>query len=334
MQFTAELQTVHLKETFRTSKGEADSKVVCVVKFGDALGECCPSLHYGYSAEDCCDVINSSSFELPTDPFQLSVALDTVKTEAGGRYSLLAGLDIALHDHVSRSANRSLWNYLALPNPVGRESSYTISVDAPGMIEKRLKNAEDFRILKLKLGGEYDQENLELLGRQRGRTVRVDANGALDLNNMEWLIKAAHDLKLELIEEPLADTRPASLAELQKELKCPIIMDESIKDINDVEKYAGSIGGINIKLQKVGGIRNALAMIAAAQATKMRIMIGCMLETSIGISASANLAGLADYLDLDSSYLLRDEPFEGVFLKDSRLVFPDRPGHGAMERDR
>lgn len=334
MQFTAELHTVHLKETFRTSKGEADSKVVCVVRFGAALGECCPSLHYGYSAEDCCDVINSSSFEFATDPLKLSAALDTLKREAGTRYSLLAGLDIALHDHVSHSANKPLWEHLGLPNPAGRESSYTISVDRPGMIEKRLESAEDFRILKLKLGSEYDEENLALLGRQRGRTIRVDANGALDLDNIEWLIRAANDLKLELVEEPLTNPKPSNLAELQKELKCPIIMDESVKDIGDVEKYSGSIGGINIKLQKVGGINNALAMVSAAKAARMRVMIGCMLETSIGISASANIAGLADYLDLDSSYLLRDEPFEGVFLEDSRLVFPDRPGHGAEDKNR
>lgn len=332
MQFAAELHTVHLKETFRTSKGEADSKVICVVRFGGALGECCPSLHYGYSAEDCCSVTNDLDLDISDEIFELKKGVDSVRAIAGERYSLLAGLDIALHDYASGAAEKPLWRYLNLTDPSNRESSYTISVDTPSMIEKRIENARDFRILKLKLGGEYDQENLELLCSRHGRTVRVDANGALDLNNIEWLIKLAFDYSLELIEEPLSDPKPSSLAELQKELKCPIIMDESVKQVGDIEKYVGSIGGINIKLQKVGGIQNALRMISVARKAKMKIMIGCMLETSIGISASANLAGLADFLDLDSSYLLQDEPFEGVSLKDGRIAMPERNGHGAIEK--
>jgi L-alanine-DL-glutamate epimerase-like enolase superfamily enzyme len=198
------------------------------------------------------------------------------------------------------------------------------------MIEKRLKGARDFRILKLKLGSEYDEENLEILGRLPGRTVRVDANGALSLDNIEWLIKSARDYKLELIEEPLSDARPSDLRALARELKCPIVMDESVKTVDDIYKYDDCIGGINIKLQKVGGIRNSIRMIEAARSLDMRVMIGCMLETSVGISASAHLAAMVDYLDLDSIVLIEDDPFTGVTLKDGRLVFPKRPGHGAV----
>jgi L-alanine-DL-glutamate epimerase-like enolase superfamily enzyme len=330
MRFESELLKIHLKETFRTSKGEADEKVVCVASLEQGLGECCPSLHYGYSAEDCDAAINSFAIEIPADPFELSGALDLVRNECGDRYSLLAGLDIAIHDYISRSLELPLWRYLGLPDPSGRESSYTISIDSPGKIESRLKDAEDFRILKLKLGSEYDEENLEILGRLPGRTVRVDANGALSLGNIEWLIKAACDYKLELIEEPLTDPSLSDLRELGRELKCPIVMDESVKTVDDIYKFENCIGGINIKLQKVGGIRNSLRMIEAARSLDMHVMFGCMLETSVGISASAHLAGMADYLDLDSIVLIEDDPFTGVTLKDGRLVFPDRPGHGAV----
>ncbi len=330
MRFEADLLSIHLKETFRTSRGEADEKVVCVVSFESGLGECCPSLHYGYSAEDCHSFISSSGLDLATDPFELSAAIASLREECGDRYSLLAGLDIALYDYISRELELPLWAYLGLPDPSGRESSYTISIDEPGMIEKRLEAAKDFRILKLKLGSDYDQENLRILGRLRGRTVRVDANGVLSLDDIEWLIRAAYEYRLELIEEPLSDPKPKDLRDLQRELKCPVVMDESIKTVDDIYKFEGCIGGVNVKLQKVGGIAKSLRIIECARGFDMHVMIGCMLETSVGVSASANLAGLADYLDLDSIVLIDDDPFAGVILADGRLVFPLRPGHGAI----
>ncbi len=330
MRFKSELLEIHLKETFRTSKGEADSKIVCIASFDDGLGECCPSLHYGYSAEDCHRSITEYPREVSTDPFELSDMLRAVQSDCGDRLSLLAGLDIALYDYISRKLGLPLWQYLGLPDPSDRESSYTISIDKPGMIEHRLKGAEDFRILKLKLGSEYDQENVEILGRLPGRAVRVDANGALSMNDVEWLIEAAHNYGLELIEEPLDDPKPSDLRELQREFNCPVVMDESVKGVDDIYRYEGCIGGINIKLQKVGGINNALRMIELARSMNMCVMIGCMLETSVGVSASANLVGLVDYIDLDSIVLIRDDPFSGVKLTDGKLRFSGRPGHGAV----
>jgi L-alanine-DL-glutamate epimerase-like enolase superfamily enzyme len=334
VQFRAELLEIKLKEVFRTSRGEADRKVVCAVSFVDALGECCPSLHYGYSAEDCNKAIETMQLDLATKPFDLDQSLDFVHRECGERSSLAAGLDIALHDYWSRQVELPLWSRLGLPNPSGRETSYTISIDRPSATEARLKAASNFRILKLKLGSENDQDNLAILGHLQGRTIRVDANGAFELSNIEWLIRAAHDLKLELIEEPLKSPKLSDLRDMQSELRCPVVMDESVKCIDDVERFKGVVGGINIKLQKVGGIRRALEMIRSARGAGMKIMVGCMLETSVGISASANLAGLADYIDLDSIELIGDDPFAGVELKDGRLVMPNRPGHGAVRRSR
>jgi len=329
---TAELEEVHLKETFRTSRGEADSKVVCVVKVDDSLGECCPSLHYGYSAEECHDSINSMQMSIDTENFELDSLLAELSQHCGDRYSMLAGLDIALHDYAAKRTDQPLWRYLNLLDPAERESSYTISIVEPRKLEQRLEAAGEFRVLKLKLGCEYDEENLELLGRLPGRTIRVDANGALTMNNIEWLIRAAHDLELELIEEPLAEPRLSDLKELQAEVKCPIVLDESIKTVRDVMKYEGCIGGVNVKLQKVGGIAKSLEIIRAARMLEMKVMIGCMLETSIGISAAANLAGSADYLDLDSSTLLSDDPFDGVVLVNGKLSLPIRIGHAAMRK--
>ncbi len=332
MKFDSELLTVNLKETFRTSRGEASEKVVCAVRLGDALGECCPSLHYGYSAEDCHSTIQSMDIEIPTGLFDLTEQLDLLASAFGDRRSLLAGLDIALHDLAARDENKPLHEYLGFPDPSGKESSYTISIDSPDTMQQRLEAAKDFRILKLKLGSEYDEENLKIVARQPGRIVRVDGNGAFAMDNIEWLIRAAFDYKLELIEEPLDGPSLTDLKELKRELNCPLVLDESIRCTDDIERFGDSISGINIKLQKVGGIRNAMRMIEVAKSMEMKLMIGCMLETSVGVAASANLCGVMDYIDLDSSYLLRDDPFNGMRLKDGKLVMPDRAGHGAIPK--
>jgi len=334
MKFDSELLTVNLRETFRTSRGEASGKVVCIVHLDNALGECCPSLHYGYSAEDCHATIQSDDIDVPSDlddPDELLAELAAVYSD---RLSLLAGLDIAVYDWVAKSAGERLNEYLGMPDPNGRESSYTISIDKPETMEHRLKAADDFRILKLKLGSEYDEENLRIVAGQPGRIVRVDGNGAFSMDNIEWLLKAARDYKLELVEEPLGAPSEEELRDLRKELYCPLILDESVKCTDDIERFGSSISGINIKLQKVGGIRNALRMIQLARKMKLKLMIGCMLETSVGTSASASLCGVMDYIDLDSAYLLSDDPFEGFKLQYGRLSPPNHPGHGAVLKER
>ena len=144
-------------------------------------------------------------------------------------------------------------------------------------------------------------------------------------------MRAADDYRLELVEEPLRDPKPEDLRYLRREFKCPVVLDESVVTPDDIDKFEGCIGGINIKVQKVGGLRNSMRMIERARAMGMRVMVGCMLETSIGISASAALAGIVDYIDLDSIVLIDDDPYAGVTHEDGRLVIPQGVGHAAVE---
>ncbi|HDS01001.1 MAG TPA: dipeptide epimerase [candidate division Zixibacteria bacterium] len=331
MHIRAELIETNLKETFRISRGESSGKKNCIVHLEDALGECCPSIYYGYSAEDCCQVINESRLEIK-EALEFSRQLDYYEEMFSGRKSLLAGLDIVLHDYISRKLDLPLYQYLGIPDPQNLETSYTISIDKPENLEKRLKAAEGFKSVKLKIGSEYDKENLKILHDRTKFRIRVDANGAFALDQIMELVPIFNDYKLELVEQPLAESSPSDLKMLRKELKVPIFLDESIVEVQDVYKYLGAIDGVNIKLQRVGGIRMALKMIQAARSLGMKIMFGCMLETNIGNCATAHLGGFADFLDLDSSMLLKDDPFEGLSIDRGRIIMPAGKGIGARRK--
>ena len=300
MKFTAHLQPLELKDTFKISQGETLKKSNCIVEFGNGLGECCPSVYYGYSSEDCLKTIESSNIVI-TEPLDISQILYQLGQTYKDKKSLLAGLDMALYDYISKQQNMPLYQYLGLPRPVDLETSYTISIVTPQELPEKLSRAEGFGAIKLKIGSEYDRENLEYIKSLGKYKIRVDANSAFEWEQMDEIIPLLNDMPIELVEQPLKDSDPENLHELRNKLNAPIFLDESIVEVEDIYRYVGCIDGINIKLQRVGGIRPALMMIQAAKSVGMKIMLGCMLETSIGNTAAAHLGGFADFLDLDSS---------------------------------
>jgi len=332
MRIKAYMEPLELKEKFKISQGEALQKSNCIVKLQDALGECCPSVYYGYSAEDCLNTINSSKIEI-NEPLELSQTLIEFGQKYKNQKSLLAGLDMVLYDYISNKLELPLYQYLGIPAPVSLETSYTISIVTPSELPDKLKYAEGFGSIKLKIGSDYDRENLEYLKSLERFKIRVDANSAFSREQMQELIPLLNAMPLELIEQPLRDSDPEHLRQLRKKLNAPIFLDESILEVEDIYRYVDCIDGINIKLQRVGGIRPALMMIQAAKSVGMKIMLGCMLETSIGNTATAHLGGLADFLDLDSSILLKYDPFEGMTVAHGRISLPaNRPGIGVRRR--
>jgi len=327
----AEMVNLSLKEVFRISRGETSGKENCVVSLDDAWGECCPSVYYGYSARDCFEEINRAKIKIE-DQFEFSIFLDSLDKRYHDKKSLLAGLDIVLHDYIARKLELPLYQYLGIPAPYGKETSYTISIDRPDNMKTRLQAAEGFRSIKLKIGSEHDRENLALI-RDIGKfKIRVDANGAYSYDQFLELAPDLNAAGVELVEQPLKDSPPEDLKRLRNKLDAPIFLDESIIEPEDIYRYENAIDGINIKLQRVGGIRPALKMIQIAKSLGMKIMFGCMLETNIGNSAAAHLAGFADFLDLDSSYLLAGDPFEGIIIKEGKISIPDRNGIGVWRR--
>ena len=332
MKFTAHLEYLELKEKFTISQGETQQKSNCIVELQDALGECCPSVYYGYSAENCLQTINSSNIEID-ELLEISQTLIEFGQKYKNQKSLLAGLDMALYDYISKKLELPLYQYLGIPAPVDLETSYTISIVTPSELPDKLKHAEGFKSIKLKIGSEYDRENLEYIKSLGKYKIRVDANSAFSWEQMQELIPLLNAMPIELVEQPLQDSDPVKLGLLRNQLNAPIFLDESIVEVEDIFKYVGCIDGINIKLQRVGGIRPALIMIQTAKSVGMKIMLGCMLETSIGNTATAHLGGLADFLDLDSSILLKHDPFNGMTVDRGRINLPsNRTGIGVRRR--
>ena len=208
-------------------------------------------------------------------------------------------------------------------------TSFSIGIDTPENMQERVREMAHMPIFKIKLGKENDREIITAIRQVTDHTIRVDANeGWKDreeaIKNIEWLEKQ----NVEFIEQPMPAAMLEETAWLKERSPLPLIADEAVKKTADIPKLAEAYHGINIKLMKSGGILEALSMIHIARAMEMQIMLGCMVETSVAISAAAQIAPLVDYIDLDGNLLLKEDPYTGVKHKTGRLIFNELPGLG------
>jgi L-Ala-D/L-Glu epimerase len=232
-------------------------------------------------------------------------------------FPAICALNIALLDGAAKAARQPLHRFLGLDFPAGgRVSSFTIGLDSPEMIERKTREAAEYPILKMKLGSPQDRENLAALRRGApGKTVRVDANAAWKtrdeaLRQIEWL---ATDPHIEFVEQPMPPDMPtADFAWLKARSPLPLVGDESYQGAADAGRCAESFHGVNVKLVKTGGVGPAREALDAARALGLKTMLGCMIESSVLISAAAHLASLTDWLDLDGNVLIGNDPYRGA----------------------
>ncbi len=251
--------------------------------------------------------------------------LDSV---APGNYPSKCAINIALVDGAARAAGLSACEYLGLKFEESRHrTSFSIGLDSPDQIERKVQEAARYPILKLKVGGPHDRENLAAVRRAApGKILRVDANAAwktreIALENIEWL---ARDPLIEFVEQPMpADVSLADLEWLRARSPLPLFADESYHSARDVSRCVAGFHGVNVKLVKTGGLTGARDALTAARAAGLKTMIGCMIESSVLITAGAHLAALSDALDLDGNVLTTNDPYEGVRNQDGVLSFRD-----------
>jgi L-Ala-D/L-Glu epimerase len=287
-------------------------------------GEAAPISRYGESVasvEAFLERVDAALLSL--DEYERSAAL--IEAIAPGELAAKCAVEMALLDAAAKRAGQPVWELLQLPPPGARAISYTIGIGSVQQVREQVRRGEPFPVLKLKLGGPDDRAAFHALRELAPtKTVWVDANeGWRDreqaLRMIEWLARDPH---VELIEQPLPAGQPeADHRWLFERSPLPVLADESCHRSAEVARVVGCFHGINVKLMKTGGLLEAKRTLRRARALGLRTMLGCMIESSLGIAAAFHLAGLADYLDLDSHLLLANDPFTGLTLHDGALQF-------------
>jgi L-Ala-D/L-Glu epimerase len=334
VELRANTANLALAEEFGISRGARTTQSVVQVELEHegivGRGEAAPVYYHDESLASASAFLAEVAPALVgDDPFALEdigARLEDVEGEAAGK----AALDTALHDWIGKRLGVPVWRLLGL-SPEAPPTSYTIGIDTLEGTRDRARRARVYRALKVKVGAAEDLARLEVVRAESTAPLRVDANEGWTLESARELMPALVELGVELVEQPFPAADLDSFRALRElSPRPPVIVDEGCHDLSDVAEVAGYAEGINVKLAKSGGIREAVRMIHAARALGLRVMLGCMIESQLGVAPAAAIASLVDWVDLDGHLLLADEPFTGLRLVDGRVLPSYEPGLGVV----
>lgn len=296
-------------------------------------GEACPGAYYGDSIARVETYLQTLKDEPLPDFKNLFEYCFYLRQKYPDSPAARAAVETALFDLAAQEEKIPLYQYLKIPYKEPVTTSFTIGIDKPEVIAQKIKEARDYPLLKIKLGGGNDEETMKTIRSLTNKPLRVDANCGWKkeeaVRKSEWLAGQ----NVEFIEQPLPGDDVEGLEWLKARSALPIILDESIQGFSDLEKFANAGHGVNIKLMKMGGIREPLDIIIKAQKMGWKIMIGCLIESAISITAAVHLSPLVDYLDLDGNILIAEDPCEGVHAYKGKITLPEIPGLGAYPKD-
>lgn len=329
---------LHLKHPFTIARGSSTVRQTVILELEHdgivGFGEAAPLQRYDESIKTVSSFFEIIDHKKFADPFSLELILQYVDSITPNNNSAKAAIDIALHDWIGKRLNMPLWKLWGLDKRKTPVTSFTIGIDSPMVIEQKIREAENYPILKVKLGGQNDEEIIRTIRKVTDKPLRVDANEGwkvkeLARDKIEWLVSQ----NVEFVEQPMPANQSADdLFWLHENVSLPLIADESVKTSADILSLKNMFDGINIKLMKCKGTREAIRMIHTARALDMSIMIGCMIESSVGISAAMHLSPLVDYADLDGNLLITDDPFCGLEMNRGSMILNDRPGLGVFPK--
>jgi len=328
------IKDLKLTHTWTISRNSATVKHNVFVKYTHdgvfGIGEAAPNIRYNETAESTVAMIEKAMAVVekynPWHFVDLGYAIHDLSEE---QTAAKCAIDIAIMDWMSKSLGIPLYKYLGLDKNKIPLTSYSIGIDTPEIMQQKIQEAEGYPILKIKLGTDHDEEIMKAVRDVTDRTLRIDANEGWKtkeeaLTKIQWLEK----MNVEFVEQPLPSNMLEETRWLRDRVQIPIIADEAVKNAADIPKLAAAYDGINIKLMKSGGIQEALRMIWMARSLGMKVMLGCMIESSCAISAAAHISPLVDYADLDGNLLISNDPFKAVVVKKGQMILPDKPGLG------
>ncbi len=295
-------------------------------------GEASMPPYLGQSVETVTTFLNKVDLSQFNDPFKMEDILAYVDSLSEGDAAAKCAIDIALHDLVGKLLGQPWYKLWGLDPAKAPSTTFTIGIDTPEVVkEKTLEAAGKFNILKVKVGLDTDVEMIETIRTVTDVPLAVDANqGWKDrskaLDEIFWLKEHG----IVMVEQPMAKERLDDIAWLTERSPLPIFADESIQRMKDIPSLVGAYSGINIKLMKCTGMREGWKMAGMARALGMKVMVGCMTETSCAVSAAAQFSPYVDFADLDGNLLIANDRFDGVKVVNGKLTLPDRPGIGVI----
>lgn len=298
----------------------------------DGYGEACLPPYLGESLEQTLDFLERSKGVFKGQSYPCSIAeiileLDELDDKCN---AAKAALDIALHDLKGKIENKTVQQMYRLNTVAKATTACTIGIDTEDVLKQKIEDAADFTILKIKAGTPDDKALIRTIRKYTDKPLYVDVNQGW--KDRQMAVDMAHWLLEEnvlLIEQPMPVDQLDDLAYLTQHSKLPIIADESCKRLTDIHTVKGAFHGINIKLMKCTGIKEAFEMVELAKEHELKIFLGCMAESSCGTAAMAQFIGCADFIDLDAPVLLKNDPFSGVSYKHGNIELPMKPGIGA-----
>ncbi len=332
--FATKIVRLNLQHTWTTTMSSSayrDTLHVAYTRDGiTGHGEGAPIVRYHEDAAGAQKAAESvRKTVLTANPMQFSKLMAEVFRQVPGEWAGKAAVDIAIMDWVGQKLGIPLYTYFGLDPKDAPLTTFSIGIDTPEITRQKTREAADFPILKVKVGLATDEPTIEAVRSVTNKPLRVDANEGWKnkeeaVRKINWLEKQG----VEFIEQPL----PAEMIEetrwIRSRVHIPIIADEACQRASDIPKLKEAFDGVNVKLDKSGGILEAYRMITIAKSLGMKTMLGCMVSSSVSVTAAAHLSPLVDYADLDGNLLIANDPYRGVRVETGKLILPNRPGLG------
>ena len=339
MKLTFTPYTVYFKHPFKIAHGTRSSTPIIITQIEHegivGYGEASMPPYLGETHETVSSFLNKATVLISAnkDPFQIAALIEEVETLAPGNTAAKASIDIALHDLVGKLQNKPCWKLFNGDKNNTPYTSYTLGIDEPEIVRQKIVEGGDYKILKVKLDGSNDKRIIDTIRNVSDKPIAIDVNQGWKekhyaLEMIEWL----QNKNVLFIEQPLPKKNLDDAYWLFERSPLPLYADESIQRYVDIDKVKNCFHGINIKLMKCTGMHEANKMIGYARQLKLKILIGCMSETSCAVSAAAQLSSLVDHADLDGSLLIKNDLFDGVQFINGKITLSEKPGIGVIQK--